>query len=243
MRSVFITLCGVCFALFNDQVQLHAASKNHQAEMSQPASDLPRLTLKEFKKMRRETAIQVLDTRPGDIFLQGFVPKSINIGFKGPFDHFLAQVFPNKAQKILLITEIDSQDTVYNHLLKLGYTHVIGVLDGGIETWKSNEDVVSLSNISAGEFRKRSGQGHIVDVRTNKEFGNGHIDNAMNIPLTDFVNFGSTLKKDNQLLYVHCQSGYRSAVAVSILSAKGFKHICNIQGGYKALQEEVKENQ
>jgi hydroxyacylglutathione hydrolase len=193
MRSVFITLCGVCFALFNDQVQLHAASKNHQAEMSQPASDLSRLTLKEFKKMRRETAIQVLDTRPGDIFLQGFVPKSINIGFKGPFDHFLAQVFPNKAQKILLITEIDSQDTVYNHLLKLGYTHVIGVLDGGIETWKSNEDVVSLSNISAGEFRKRSGQGHIVDVRTNKEFGNGHIDNAMNIPLTDFVNFGSTL--------------------------------------------------
>lgn len=243
MRSVFITLCGVCFALFNDQVQLHAASKNHQAEMSQPASDLPRLTLKEFKKMRRETAIQVLDTRPGDIFLQGFVPKSINIGFKGPFDHFLAQVLPNKAQKILLITEIDSQDTVYNHLLKLGYIHVIGVLDGGIETWKSNEDVVSLSNISAGEFRKRSGQGHIVDVRTNKEFGNGHIDNAMNIPLTDFVNFGSTLKKDNKQLYVHCQSGYRSAVAVSILSAKGFKHICNIQGGYKALQEEVKENQ
>jgi rhodanese-related sulfurtransferase len=82
-----------------------------------------------------------------------------------------------------------------------------------------------------------------VDVRTDKEFGNGHIDNAMNIPLTDFVNFGSTLKKDNQQLYVHCQSGYRSAVAVSILSAKGFKHICNIQGGYKALQEEVKENQ
>lgn len=242
MRSVFITLCGVCFALFNVQVQLHAASKKHQAEMSQPASDLPRLTLKEFKKMRRETAIQVLDTRPGDIFLQGFVPTSINIGFKGPFDHFLAQVFPNKAQKILLITEVDSQDTVYKHLLKLGYTHVIGVLDGGIETWKSNEDVVSLSNISAGEFRKRSGQGHIVDVRTNKEFGNGHIDNAMNIPLTDFVNFGSTLKKDDKQLYVHCQSGYRSAVAVSILSAKGFKHICNIQGGYKALQE-VKENQ
>jgi len=99
MRRVFITLCGVCFVLFNGQMQLHAASKNLQAEMSQPASDLPRLTLKEFKKMRRETAIQVLDTRPGDIFLQGFVPKSINIGFKGPFDHFLAQVFPNKAQK------------------------------------------------------------------------------------------------------------------------------------------------
>ena len=243
MRSVFITLCGVCFVLFNGQVKLHAESKNQQAEMSQPSADLPRLTLREFKKLRRETAIQVLDTRPSDIFLQSFVPKSINIGFKGPFDHFLAQVFPDKAQKLLLITDIDSQDTVYHHLLKLAYTHVIGVLEGGIETWKASEDVVSLSNISAGEFRKRSDQGHIVDVRTAKEFDNGHIDNAMNIPLTDFVNFGSTLQKDNKQLYVHCQSGYRSAIAVSILSAKGFKHICNIQGGYKALQEEVKENQ
>lgn len=243
MRRVFITLCGVCIALFNGQMKLRAESKSFHIEIMQIASDLPQLTLKKFKKLRKQADVQVLDTRSGDIFLQGFVPNSVNIGFKGPFDRFLIQVFANKDQKFLLITDVEDQEAVIDHLLKLGYTHIVGILEGGFATWKNSEIVNSLSNISAGEFKKRSDQGHIVDVRTDKEFANGHIDNAMNIPLTDFVNFGSMLKKDDAQLYVHCQSGYRSAVAVSILSAKGFKHVCNIQGGYKALQEEVKENQ
>lgn len=243
MRRVFITLLGACFVLFNSQIRLHAESKNSRAETLQIRSDLPQLTLKKFKKLRKQADVQVLDTRSGDNFLQGFVPNSVNIGFKGPFDRFLTQVFPSRDQKFLLITDMEDKETVIDHLLKLGYTNIIGVLEGGIEAWKSNEVIESLSNISAHEFKERSDHGHIVDVRTSKEFGNGHIDNAMNIPLTDFANFGSTLEKDDAQLYVHCQSGYRSAVAVSILSAKGFKYICNIQGGYKALQEEVKENQ
>jgi rhodanese-related sulfurtransferase len=100
----------------------------------------------------------------------------------------------------------------------------------------------SVVNLSAQEFRERSDLGHIVDIRTAKEFNKGHIDNAMNIPLVDFANFGNTLERDNGQLYVHCQSGYRSAVAVSILRAKGFKNVCNIQGGYKAMKDEIKEN-
>ncbi|MGJ1308917.1 hypothetical protein [Sphingobacterium multivorum] len=92
MRRVFITLCGVCIALFNGQMQLHAESKSHRVEMSQPASDLPRLTLKEFKKLRRETAIQVLDTRSGDIFLQGFVSISemLGQGFRSHWANYFA---------------------------------------------------------------------------------------------------------------------------------------------------------
>ncbi|WP_312340317.1 rhodanese-like domain-containing protein [Sphingobacterium sp.] len=243
MHRVFITLLGGCFVLFNSQTRLHAESKTFHVETLQIASDLPHLTLKKFKKLRKQADVQVLDTRSGDIFLKGFVPKSINIGFKGPFDHFITQVFPSEDQKFLLITDLEDKQAVTDHLLKLGYTHIVGALEGGIATWKNSEIVDSLRNINASELKKRSDQGHIVDVRTDKEFANGHIDNAMNIPLTDFANFGSTLKKDDAQLYVHCQSGYRSALAVSILSAKGFKHICNIQGGYKALQEEVKENQ
>jgi Rhodanese-related sulfurtransferase len=243
MRRVFITLVGAYFVLFNSQTRLNAKSKNFHVEILKVASDLPQLTLKKFKNLRKQADVQVLDTRSGDNFLLGFVPNSVNIGFKGPFDRFLTQVFPNKDQKFLLITDLEDKEAVIDHLLKLGYTHIVGVLEGGFATWKNSEIVNSLSNISAGEFKEKSDQGHIVDVRMDKEFANGHIDNAMNIPLTDFANFGSMLKRDDAQLYVYCQSGYRSAVAVSILSAKGFKHLCNIQGGYKALQEEVKENQ
>ncbi|MDQ1149302.1 hydroxyacylglutathione hydrolase [Sphingobacterium zeae] len=203
----------------------------------------PLLTLNKFKKLCNVDGIQVLDTRSCDEFLEGFVPNSININFEGPFDHFLTQVFPAKDQKFLLITDSENNQAVIDYLIKLEYTHIVGVLEGGIETWKSKEMVASLSTITAREFNKKSVQGHIVDVRTGKEFKSGHIDNAMNIPLTDLINFGSMLRKDDQQLYIYCQSGYRSTVALSILSAKGFKNICNIQGGYKALKIEEKENQ
>ncbi|ULT27222.1 hypothetical protein KUH03_10955 [Sphingobacterium sp. E70] len=198
--------------------------------------------MKQFKKLRKQHDVTVLDTRSGDDFLKAFIPGSINVGFKGPFDTFLKQVVPDKNQKLLIVAEEQDRTAVAERLAQLGYTGAIGILDGGIDHWKEREPVDAVTNLSAGRFGERSDPGHIVDVRTVKEFDKGHIDNAMNIPLTDFINFGKTLEKDNKPLYVHCQSGYRSAVAVSILRAKGFKNVCNIQGGYKALKDEIKEN-
>lgn len=204
--------------------------------------DLPLLSVKQFKKLREQVDVIVLDTRSGDEFLKGFIPGAINIGLKGPFDTFLQQVIPDKNQKLLLVVEEQDRVTLSERLAQMGYSSAIGVLDGGIARWKDQEPMDSVVNLSAQEFRERSDLGHIVDIRTAKEFDKGHIDNAMNIPLVDFANFGNTLERDNGQLYVHCQSGYRSAVAVSILRAKGFKNVCNIQGGYKAMKDEIKEN-
>lgn len=204
--------------------------------------DLPLLSVKQFKKLREQVDVLVLDTRSGDEFLKGFIPGAINIGLKGPFDTFLQQVIPDKNQKLLLVVEEQDRVTLSERLAQMGYSSAIGVLDGGIARWKDQEPMDSVVNLSAQEFRERSDLGHIVDIRTAKEFDKGHIDNAMNIPLVDFANFGNTLERDNGQLYVHCQSGYRSAVAVSILRAKGFKNVCNIQGGYKAMKDEIKEN-
>lgn len=211
-------------------------------ESCHSALDLPRFSVKQFKKQREQLAVLVLDTRSGDEFLKGFIPGSINIGFKGPFETFLEQVIPNKEQKLLLVVEPPDYKAVADRLAQLGYTGAIGLLDGGIDRWKDQEPIDSVPNLTAQKFRKRSDQGHIVDVRTTKEFEKGHIDNAMNIPLVDFATFGSTLKKGDAPMYVHCQSGYRSAIAASILRIKGFKNVCNIQGGYKALKDEIKEN-
>ncbi|MGB3065386.1 rhodanese-like domain-containing protein [Sphingobacterium thalpophilum] len=185
------------------------------------AQDVPTLSVKRFKRYRKQTDVIVLDTRSGDEFLKGFVPQSVNIGFKGPFDTFLMRVFPDKSQKLLVIVEDAERGEVIERLLLLGYTRVIGTLAGGISEWKCSEAVDSISDLTVNEFYKKSDQGHIVDVRTPEEFDRGHIDNAMNIPLSDFANFGNTLKKDGEAMFVHCQSGYRSAVAVSILRAKG----------------------
>ena len=42
------------------------------------------------------------------------------------------------------------------------------------------------------------------------------------------------LKKEDEY-YVHCAGGYRSVIACSILKAKGYYNVINIEGGYTAL--------
>jgi len=58
----------------------------------------------------------------------------------------------------------------------------------------------------------------ILDVRTQREWDNGHIENAKHIPLVDLHNHVSELKKLNKPLIVCCQSGVRSAKASKFLN-------------------------
>lgn len=72
----------------------------------------------------------------------------------------------------------------------------------------------------------------IVDVRTPKEFEEGHIEKAINI------NYYSKNFKDSIMLlnskkpvYIYCRSGKRSAKSVSKFRAVGFDSIYELEGG------------
>ncbi|MEY8627879.1 rhodanese-like domain-containing protein, partial [Staphylococcus equorum] len=41
-------------------------------------------------------------------------------------------------------------------------------------------------------------------------------------------------------IYVHCQSGVRSSIAVGILENKGFENVVNIREGYQDFPESLK---
>ncbi len=79
----------------------------------------------------------------------------------------------------------------------------------------------------------------LIDVRTLKEFDQGHIPKAKSI---DY--FSSTFKADlNQLdkarpIYLYCKSGNRSGKASKICNELGFKKIYNLTGGYLAWAKE-----
>jgi hydroxyacylglutathione hydrolase len=44
------------------------------------------------------------------------------------------------------------------------------------------------------------------------------------------------LPSDERII-VHCRSGARSAIGISVLQAAGFKHVVNLTGGYTAWKE------
>lgn len=72
----------------------------------------------------------------------------------------------------------------------------------------------------------------LLDVRTEMEFNNGHIEGAINIPVDSLRERMGELDKDKEILE-YCQVGLRGYVAARILNQNGFK-VKNVTGGYKA---------
>lgn len=73
----------------------------------------------------------------------------------------------------------------------------------------------------------------ILDVRTAKEFADGHVAGAVNIDVnqTDFAQKIDELDRSKTYI-VYCRLGRRSRKAVGIMAAKGFKNLYNVSDGF-----------
>lgn len=193
-----------------------------------------------FEAAANETGALILDTRDAQDFAKGFVPNSINIGIDGSFAPWVGAMIPDIKQEILLVTESGRETEVITRLARVGYDFTIGYLEGGIDSWKkAGKEVDTIESISAEELaekQKTDASISIVDVRKASEFGSEHIINAQNAPL-DFINESMASINKDKTYFVHCAGGYRSMIFISILKARGFDHLVDVKGGFKAIKE------
>ena len=101
----------------------------------------------------------------------------------------------------------------------------------------SSSTIGQITNdIDIDEFRKKivSEKYVLVDVRTEKEFDDGHIEDALNIDYFSdtFSDEISNIGLENPVL-VYCRSGNRSGKSMKIMSDLGFKEVYNLIGGIK----------
>jgi rhodanese-related sulfurtransferase len=73
----------------------------------------------------------------------------------------------------------------------------------------------------------------LVDVRTPREFEEGHIAGAINIPHDKMPYRMDELQKDKPVI-LYCGSGSRSSYTRKILASNGFREVYN-GGGYREL--------
>ena len=76
----------------------------------------------------------------------------------------------------------------------------------------------------------------ILDVRRKSEFDSEHIVEAENIPL-DYINQNMAQVPRDKTCYVHCAGGYRSMIFISILRARGYQNLVNVNKGFKAIRK------
>ncbi|EDL63575.1 hypothetical protein BSG1_07594 [Bacillus sp. SG-1] len=97
-----------------------------------------------------------------------------------------------------------------------------------------------VNNLTEEEFRAGYRKAQLIDVREPNEFENGHILGARNIPLSQLKQRQQEIRND-QPVYLYCQSGMRSGRAAQMLRRKGYKELHQLQGGFKKWTGKVKK--
>jgi rhodanese-related sulfurtransferase len=186
------------------------------------------LTPRQFEEVANREMALILDVRSKEDFVRGFIPNSIFIGIDGSFAPWVGELIPDLQQAILLVTDPGREAEAVERLSRVGYDNALGYLDGGMEAWRNyGGEIDSIETIKAGEFNPEDAP-HVLDVRKQSEFTNGHLRSAANLPLSRLSAETGELDKDTTY-YLHCGSGYRSTIASSILKSRGFDRIVNVQ--------------
>lgn len=193
------------------------------------------------KTLSKETDAIILDTRPGAVFMDGFVPGSIFIGLEGRFAEWAGSLLPFH-QPLIIVAEAGKEEESVLRLARVGFDQFLGFLKGGFEAWKDAGNTVDMViNIEADEFAMDIPFDEnmvIMDVRKEMEYADGHVKDAVNVPLDTMMDLATLAQvEENDNVYLHCASGYRSVIAASLMKRQGIHNIRNIAGGYKAIKE------
>ncbi len=103
-------------------------------------------------------------------------------------------------------------------------------------------EVDTIQSVSAEEFADAEVNDptiNILDVRKKSEYFSEHIVNAINAPL-DYINDSMLLVDKNKTYYVHCGGGYRSMIFASILKARGYDNLIDVDGGFTSIKNSGK---
>lgn len=197
------------------------------------------LTPEQFELVAEAEGALVLDTRNAEIFKDGFIPRSINIGIKGDFAPWVGAMIPDVKHPLLLVADEGAEDEVVTRLARVGYDHVFGFLQGGIAVWMAaGKDIDTIERIDAEEFaaRLKSGPLHVVDVRKDGEWESARVKGAHHASL-QFLNDNLSAIDKEATNYIHCAGGYRSMIAASLLKARGYHDLVEVRGGFNAIKK------
>ena len=193
------------------------------------------LNANKFEEIANENGALVLDVRSKEEYENSHVPRSIFIGLDGGFAPWVGELIIDIKTPILLVCNESQIEEAVTRLSRVGFDNTLGYIT--IEKWKENgKEIDSINSISAVETVKRleNKSSTLIDVRKENEYKSQHVVNAHNYQLSSINNYLPKFDEKNDY-YIHCQSGYRSMIACSILKSRGIHNITNVIGGFKNL--------
>ena len=146
---------------------------------------------------------------------------------------------------MVLVCEEGQEKEAVTRLARVGFSKVIGFLNGGVSAWQAaGEEIDMIIDVEADELAMDIPFDQslvVVDVRRPTEFADGHVKDAVNLPLNDMTDAASMANfEEEQNIYVHCAGGYRSVIAASLLKRQGIHNLRNVLGGFGKIKDQEK---
>ncbi|HEX3049926.1 MAG TPA: rhodanese-like domain-containing protein [Aggregatilineaceae bacterium] len=205
----------------------------------------------------------LIDVRTPDEWAAGYIPGAVHMPLES-FMSFAAELPTDKAANLVVYCKGGHRGNMAATMLRtLGYTNVRN-LSGGIGGWTTaglaiegaapaepaaELDLVALLDsyitglpntfnaVKASDLAVELAETPdllLVDVRTVDEYIEGHIEGAINIPITEITAHLDMLPELEQPMVIYCGSGHRSAMAMTVFNLLGYVNARNMLGGVKA---------
>jgi hydroxyacylglutathione hydrolase len=183
-----------------------------------------------------DAGAQILDVRDPAEYAEGHLAGSINIGLGGQYATWAGTVL-DRTKLIVIIAEPGREQEAALRLGRIGFDHVKGFMNGGMEALAERPDLVwPTERISAPMVAEELASADpplLVDIRNPREWATKHIDGSVNVPLNHLQERIGEIPRDRRIA-VHCAGGYRSSIAASILHQYGITNLIEMAGGLAA---------
>jgi glyoxylase-like metal-dependent hydrolase (beta-lactamase superfamily II)/rhodanese-related sulfurtransferase len=197
--------------------------------------ELPPVSASELR-MLLEQGVFVLDVRPNNDFAAAHIPGSVNIALSGQFASWAGAIVGLSARPVLVADTPEQYAEARLRLARVGIEDPRGFLQGGVAAWKqAGFTLAQIPQMTAQELhdRMQGASTQVLDVRREGEWQAGHIESAAWFPLDNFKVSAPEIDPSVPLA-VHCQGGYRSMIACSLLRRAGVENVINVIGGFDA---------
>lgn len=217
---------------------VYDAIKNRQERADLEATmqkSLRGLSVDEVLAMQLKGA-QVIDVREAPDYEGAHLVGSLNVGLKGKYATWCGTILSHD-EPLIVVAEGGEEEEAVMRLGRIGFDNVAGYLKDGMAALNDRPELVhKIDRVTAPalhDMLNHSNPPMVLDVRAEKEWLGGHIQGSINIPLPQLAARLDEVSA-NAPVVVHCEGGYRSAIACSILAQAGRKNMSDMVGGIKA---------
>ncbi len=187
------------------------------------APDLSEPRRAEAAELRRriDAGEWVVDLRSRTAFAARHLPGSLNFEAGNSMATYLGWLIPWGKPLNLIADTPEAVVRAQRDLCRIGIDAIASAADGGPDVWAAGERLAEYQTATFADAAAAVKRGSLVllDVRMTGEWNKAHIESAVHIPLHELPARLGELPAGQ--IWVHCQSGYRSAVAASLLAAHG----------------------